>query len=73
MAKLSGCSSEPAIVPFRGEYLVLKPSKSHLVNGNIYPVREREREGGGRGEPRKVATLNGSYAVFCLKIKISYT
>lgn len=38
IAKLSGCSEEPRIVPFRGEYLVLSKSKLHLVNGNIYPV-----------------------------------
>ena len=28
----------PKIVPFRGDYLVLKPEKSNMVNGNIYPV-----------------------------------
>jgi 2-hydroxyglutarate dehydrogenase len=28
----------PKIVPFRGDYLVLKPEKSNIVNGNIYPV-----------------------------------
>lgn len=39
VAVMSGCKSEPRIVPFRGEYLVLKPEKSYLVNGNIYPVR----------------------------------
>ena len=39
VAKMSGCSSEPRVVPFRGEYLILNPSKAHLVNGNIYPVR----------------------------------
>lgn len=38
LAVKSGCSSEPKIVPFRGEYLVLKPDKQYLVNGNIYPV-----------------------------------
>lgn len=38
VAKLSGCSIEPKIVPFRGEYLLLNRNKSHLVNGNIYPV-----------------------------------
>lgn len=38
MAQLSGCKAEPKIVPFRGEYLLLNKNKSHLVNGNIYPV-----------------------------------
>ena len=38
VAVMSGCKSDPVIVPFRGEYLVLKPDKSYLVNGNIYPV-----------------------------------
>jgi len=38
LAEMSGCSSEPRIVPFRGEYLLLKPNKCHLVKGNIYPV-----------------------------------
>ncbi len=28
----------PKMIPFRGEYLLLKKEKSHLVNGNIYPV-----------------------------------
>ena len=39
VARLSGCKHEPRIVPIRGEYLVLNKNKSHLVNGNIYPVR----------------------------------
>ncbi|XP_050036597.2 L-2-hydroxyglutarate dehydrogenase, mitochondrial [Dermacentor andersoni] len=38
LAALSGCNPEPKIVPFRGEYLVLKPEKADLVRGNIYPV-----------------------------------
>ena len=38
LAKLSGCSAVPKIVPFRGEYLLLKPEKRYLVRGNIYPV-----------------------------------
>ena len=38
VAVISGCKSDPVIVPFRGEYLMLKPEKSYLVNGNIYPV-----------------------------------
>ncbi|CAN7999816.1 unnamed protein product [Ixodes hexagonus] len=38
LAALSGCNPEPKILPFRGEYLLLKPEKSNLVRGNIYPV-----------------------------------
>ncbi|XP_076831750.1 L-2-hydroxyglutarate dehydrogenase, mitochondrial isoform X2 [Brachyhypopomus gauderio] len=38
LAEISGCSTEPRIVPFRGDYLVLKPEKSYLIRGNIYPV-----------------------------------
>ena len=38
VAILTGCSTEPKIVPFRGEYLLLTPEKAKLINGNIYPV-----------------------------------
>ncbi|XP_013404874.2 L-2-hydroxyglutarate dehydrogenase, mitochondrial-like [Lingula anatina] len=38
LAKMSGCNPEPKIVPFRGDYLLLKPEKRDLVRGNIYPV-----------------------------------
>ncbi|XP_044292306.1 L-2-hydroxyglutarate dehydrogenase, mitochondrial isoform X1 [Varanus komodoensis] len=38
LSQVSGCSPEPRIVPFRGDYLVLKPEKCYLVRGNIYPV-----------------------------------
>uniref|UniRef100_A0A3B3RDY0 L-2-hydroxyglutarate dehydrogenase, mitochondrial n=1 Tax=Paramormyrops kingsleyae TaxID=1676925 RepID=A0A3B3RDY0_9TELE len=38
LSEISGCSPEPRIVPFRGDYLVLKPEKHYLVRGNIYPV-----------------------------------
>ncbi|XP_033098262.1 L-2-hydroxyglutarate dehydrogenase, mitochondrial-like [Anneissia japonica] len=38
LAQLSGCEPNPRIVPFRGDYLLLKPEKRHLVRGNIYPV-----------------------------------
>ncbi|CAI5452373.1 unnamed protein product [Caenorhabditis angaria] len=38
VSQLSGGSSVPKIVPFRGEYLLLKPEKRYLVNTNIYPV-----------------------------------
>ena len=38
LAKMSGGPSDPKIVPFRGDYLILKPGKRYLVKGNIYPV-----------------------------------
>ncbi|KAJ1352466.1 hypothetical protein KIN20_008799 [Parelaphostrongylus tenuis] len=38
VAELTGCDSDPKIVPFRGEYLLLKPEKRYLVRTNIYPV-----------------------------------
>ena len=38
VAKMSGGGSDPKIVPFRGDYLILKPEKRYLVKGNIYPV-----------------------------------
>ncbi|XP_028835221.1 L-2-hydroxyglutarate dehydrogenase, mitochondrial isoform X3 [Denticeps clupeoides] len=38
LSQISGCNPEPRIVPFRGDYLVLKPEKHYLVRGNIYPV-----------------------------------
>jgi L-2-hydroxyglutarate oxidase LhgO len=38
LAKMTGCGIDPKIVPFRGDYLMLKPEKTYLVQGNIYPV-----------------------------------
>jgi L-2-hydroxyglutarate oxidase LhgO len=38
LARLTGGAPDPKIVPFRGDYLMLKPERSHLVRGNIYPV-----------------------------------
>ncbi|KAM9202735.1 L-2-hydroxyglutarate dehydrogenase, mitochondrial isoform 2-T2 [Dugong dugon] len=38
ISEMSGCNPEPRIVPFRGDYLLLKPEKCYLVKGNIYPV-----------------------------------
>jgi L-2-hydroxyglutarate oxidase LhgO len=38
VAQLAGDEAGPAIIPFRGEYLQLKPERSHLVRGLIYPV-----------------------------------
>lgn len=38
LSEMTGCSRSPRIVPIRGEYLVLSPSKAHMIKGNIYPV-----------------------------------
>lgn len=38
LARLGGGSAEPRIVPFRGDYYVLRPERRHLVNGLVYPV-----------------------------------
>tara|TARA_Y100001958_G_C21244023_1_gene573079 strand:- start:2652 stop:3839 length:1188 start_codon:yes stop_codon:yes gene_type:complete len=38
MAKLSNLKREARIVPFRGEYYMLKEQASHLVKNLIYPV-----------------------------------
>jgi (S)-2-hydroxyglutarate dehydrogenase len=38
LARTSGGSADPRIVPFRGGYLRLRPGKQGLVNGLVYPV-----------------------------------
>ena len=38
LARASGRSGDPAIVPFRGEYWALRPGKAGLVRGLIYPA-----------------------------------
>ena len=38
LAALSGAPPQPDIVPFRGDYLVLRPERRHLVRGLVYPV-----------------------------------
>jgi L-2-hydroxyglutarate oxidase LhgO len=38
LARMTNGAPAPKIVPFRGDYLILKPGKEHLVQGNIYPV-----------------------------------
>ena len=42
LAKMTGGGMDPKIVPFRGDYLLLKPEKQYLVRGNIYPVPDPE-------------------------------
>lgn len=38
VARLSGASPMVRIIPFRGEYYLLRPERQHLVRGLIYPV-----------------------------------
>ncbi len=38
LAQLAGSSNSPQIVPFRGDYYLLRPQRSGMVQGLIYPV-----------------------------------
>ena len=38
LAALVGAAREPAVVPFRGEYLEVAAARRHLVRGLVYPV-----------------------------------
>jgi len=38
LARLGGGAVDPQIVPFRGDYYVLRPEARHLANALVYPV-----------------------------------
>ena len=38
LARLDGAAADPRIIPFRGQYLSLRPHATRLVRGLIYPV-----------------------------------
>jgi L-2-hydroxyglutarate oxidase len=38
LARMAGLPRDPQIVPFRGDYYVLRPERRHLVKSLIYPV-----------------------------------
>jgi L-2-hydroxyglutarate oxidase LhgO len=38
VARLAGAGAEPRIVPFRGEYMSIRPEKAGKVRGLVYPV-----------------------------------
>ncbi|WAZ25485.1 L-2-hydroxyglutarate oxidase [Streptomyces cinnabarinus] len=38
VARLAHDGREPRIIPFRGEYMLLKPEKARLLRGLVYPV-----------------------------------
>jgi L-2-hydroxyglutarate oxidase len=38
IARMAGASPEPKIVPFRGDYYVLRPERRGLIRGLVYPV-----------------------------------
>ncbi|HVA37360.1 MAG TPA: L-2-hydroxyglutarate oxidase [Candidatus Dormibacteraeota bacterium] len=38
VARMTGSEPSPKIIPFRGDYYVMKPGRESIVHGNIYPV-----------------------------------
>jgi L-2-hydroxyglutarate oxidase LhgO len=42
VARMAGVSTDVQIIPFRGEYYMLRPERQQLVRGLIYPVPDPE-------------------------------
>ena len=42
VARLAGAAPDVRIIPFRGEYYLIRPERRHLVRGLIYPVPDPE-------------------------------
>jgi len=42
LAVMAGAPAEPRVVPFRGDYLMLRPERAELVRASIYPVPDPE-------------------------------
>jgi L-2-hydroxyglutarate oxidase LhgO len=42
VARMAGAAADVEIIPFRGEYYMLRPDRRHLVRGLIYPVPDPE-------------------------------
>ncbi len=40
VAQLAGAPPAPQIIPFRGDYYILRPERSTMVHGMIYPVSD---------------------------------
>ena len=68
VAKMMGVDIGVRIIPFRGEYFSIIPSKSHMVKGLIYPVPNPELPFLGVHFTRRVngSVEAGPNAVFAL-------
>ena len=76
MAVMAGDDPEPAIVPFRGEYLELAAHERDVVRGLVYPVPDpaypflgvhvtRRIDGGADIGPNAVLALAGVPQLWC--------
>ena len=69
LARLSGASGDPVVVPFRGRYWQLRPERRHLVRALIYPVPDPDLPFLGVHLTRRIgdgAVLLGPNAVLAL-------